>query len=206
MPNDVPSTSSDMNCSNLHIVLASSLLQNTAKIVGQCRNLKVLSGKINETMNSVLEPSLRKLYMLYYSHSYSSLSAPGWLSRSLILWDTLRYSVTSTEIAARAKLNTNSLGSQSCLESLTEELRSSSGYIMSVLLHVAQSAGSSNCLEVLLRFSSLQLLAGSICSGVSGDNYLSNGDKQKGTIVTCTFCSVTIRNNVILSICSTLII
>ncbi|CAL9094143.1 unnamed protein product [Musa acuminata var. zebrina] len=181
MPNDVPSTSSDMNCSNLHIVLASSLLQNTAKIVGQCRNLKVLSGKINETMNSVLEPSLRKLYMLYYSHSYSSLSAPGWLSRSLILWDTLRYSVTATEIAARAKLNTNSLGSQSCLESLTEELRSSSGYIMSVLVHVAQSAGSSNCLEVLLRFSSLQLLAGSICSGVSGDNYLSNGDKQKGT-------------------------
>ncbi|XP_074582392.1 E3 ubiquitin-protein ligase PRT6 [Curcuma longa] len=175
--NDFPSVSLDNNCSDLHILLALSLLQNAAKMVGESRVLKVLSGTQIQPINSALEPALKKLFMLYYPLGYDSLSEAGRHSHLLILWDTLRYSITSTEIAARAKLNAYSI--PSCLESLSEELHSSSRYVMSILLHIAQSIRSYNSFDVLLRFSSLQLLAGSICSGLSGDNYLSNGDRSK---------------------------
>lgn len=178
--NDFPSVSLDTNCSNLHILPALSLLQNAAKMVGESRVLKVLSGTRIQPKNSALEPALKKLFMLYYPHGYDSLSEAGRHSHLLILWDTLRYSITSTEIAARAKLNGYSV--PSCLEYLTEELHSSSRYVMSILLHAAQSIRSYNSFDVLLRFSSLQLLAGSICSGLSGDNYFSNGDRSKGIL------------------------
>ncbi|WOL01977.1 E3 ubiquitin-protein ligase [Canna indica] len=185
--NEFPSILSEMNCSNLNVLLALSILQNAAKAVGESSK-KFLSGTLNGTTNSAIEPALRKLCMLYYPHSYDSVLETGRLSQSLIFWDTLRYSVMCTEITACAKMNANS-SVQSCLESLKEELQTSSGYMMSILLHVAQSTRNSNCFEVLLRFSSLQLLAGSICSGVSDDNYLSNGDKQRGTISSLFECS-----------------
>nr|XP_010937621.1 E3 ubiquitin-protein ligase PRT6 isoform X1 [Elaeis guineensis]XP_010937623.1 E3 ubiquitin-protein ligase PRT6 isoform X1 [Elaeis guineensis] len=183
------SISSDLVGGILRLPLALSILQSTAKMVGQNRFLKAYSGKPRETIEPALEPALRKLFMLYYPHSYSSLSASGWLSHSLILWDTLKYSIMSTEIAARGRPNMYSAGSNSCLESLYGELRSSSGSILSFLLHVAQSARSSNCLEVLLRFRGIQLLAGSICSAVSGDSNLSNADEPRGTFSSMLECS-----------------
>lgn len=145
-------------------------------MVGESRILKILSGTRNEPTNSALKPALKKLHMLY---GFGSLSETGRQSHSLILWDTLRYSIMSTEIAARAKLNAYSV--PSCLDSLNGELHTSSGHMMKILLHVvAQSIRSYNSYEVLLRLNCLQLLAGSICSGLSGDNHLLNGDSQRG--------------------------
>ncbi|XP_074561564.1 E3 ubiquitin-protein ligase PRT6-like isoform X2 [Curcuma longa] len=173
--NDFPT--SDTDCRNFHLLLSLSLLQNAAKMVEESRILKVLSGTCNEPTNSALKPALKKLNTLY---GFGSLSETGRQSHSLILWDTLRYSIMSTEIAARAKLNAYSV--PSCLDSLNGELNTSSGHMMRILLHVAQSIRSYNSYEVLLRLNSLQLLAGSICSGLSGDNHLLNGDSQRDTL------------------------
>ncbi|XP_038980097.1 E3 ubiquitin-protein ligase PRT6-like isoform X2 [Phoenix dactylifera] len=187
--NITSSISSDLVGGILRLPLALSILQSTSKMVGQSRFLEAYSGKPRETIEPALEPALQKLFTLYYPRSYGSLLASGRLSHSPILWDTLKYSIISTEIAARARLNMCSTGSKSCLESLYGELHSSSGFISSLLLHVAQSARSLNPHEVLLRFRGIQLLAGSICSGVSGDNNLSKVDKPKGTFSSVLECA-----------------
>lgn len=165
---------------SIHLPLALSLLQSTAKIVGHGRFRQVLSGKQNATVKPSLEPAIRKLCTLYSSHSFDDLSASGRLIQSLVLWDTLTYSLVSAEIAARGKPKTSSAGSLS-LEVLHGELRSSNEFILSLLLRVAQTTRISNHRDQYLRFRGIQLLAGSICSGVSGDK-VSNLDKRRGTL------------------------
>ncbi|XP_038989035.1 E3 ubiquitin-protein ligase PRT6-like isoform X2 [Phoenix dactylifera] len=110
---NLSSISSGLAGGVLRLPVALSILESTAKMVGQNRFLKAYSGKPRETIEPALEPALQKLFMLYFPCSYGSLSASGWLSHSLILWDTLKYSIMSTEIAARGRLNISN-----CLEVL----------------------------------------------------------------------------------------
>ncbi|OEL13726.1 E3 ubiquitin-protein ligase PRT6 [Dichanthelium oligosanthes] len=177
-------TTLDGNASNLQFPRALSLLESAGKIVGQSKFLKALSGKLNDTTEPALEPSLRRLAMLYYYRGPSGFSAPERkrLNPSLFLWDTLRYSVVSTEIASRGRMLSQYAESKSCLESLRGELNSSSGFILSLLFRVAHSARNLNHLEVLLRFEGLQLLAGSICSCISGYKDVLNATKRKGSL------------------------
>jgi Proteolysis_6 C-terminal len=88
------------------------------------------------------------------------------------LWDTVRYSIISTEIAARGP-------KKSCVEALNGELSSSSGFILSLLFEVARAARNLRCTEVLLRYKGLQLLAGSVCFGLTGSDF-SNTSKRRG--------------------------
>ncbi|KAI0498324.1 hypothetical protein KFK09_021565 [Dendrobium nobile] len=164
----------------LQLPLALSLLRSADKKVGNGGFLKMSFGKLRETIEPVLEPTLRKLYTLYYPHNYNELSASGRLSHSLVLWETLRYSLVSTEIAARGRLRASP--TSSTLEALYSELHSSSGFIMPLLLRVAKSTCSSSSIGALLRFRGIQLLARSICFGMSEDNTLSNSDKQRGSL------------------------
>ncbi|XP_062193030.1 E3 ubiquitin-protein ligase PRT6-like [Phragmites australis] len=182
MSPEAVTTTSDVNISNLQFPRALSVLESAGKIVGQSKFLKALSGKINDTTEPALDPSLRRLAMLYYPRSHSSFSASERLNPSLFLWDTLRYSVVSTEIASRGRMSSQSAGSKSCLESLRCELNSSSGFILSLLFRVAHSARNLNRLEVLLRFEGIQLLSGSICSCISGYKDVLNATKRKGTL------------------------
>ncbi|KAF8704993.1 hypothetical protein HU200_031244 [Digitaria exilis] len=179
---DVVTTTSDVNTSKLQFSRALSLLESAGKIVGQSRFLRALSGKINDTTEPALEPSLRRLAMLYNYRGPSGFSASERkrLFPSLFLWDTLRYSLVSTEIASRGRVLSQSAKSKSCLESLRGELNSSSGFILSLLFRVAHSARNLNRLEVLLRFEGIQLLAGSICSCTSGYKDVLNATKRKG--------------------------
>lgn len=179
---EVITTSSDANTSKLQFPRALSLLESAGKIVGQSKFLKALSAKRNDTTEPVLDPSLRRLAMLYYPRSQSSFPAPERLNPSLFLWDTLRYSVVSTEIASRGRMPSNSAESKSCLESLRGELNSSTGFILSLLFRVAHSARNLNRLEVLLRFEGIQLLAGSVCSCISGYKDILNATKRKGSL------------------------
>ncbi|CAL4951518.1 unnamed protein product [Urochloa decumbens] len=181
---EVVTTTSHANTSNLQFPRALSLLESAGKIVGQSKFLKALSGKLNDTTEPVLESSLRKLAMLYYYRGPSGFSASEMkrLNPSLFLWDTLRYSVVSTEIASRGRMVSQSAESKSCLESLCGELNSSSGFILSLLFRVAHSARNLNRLEVLLRFEGIQLLAGSICSCISGYKDVLNATKRKGSL------------------------
>lgn len=165
---------------NLQFPRALALLESARKIVGQSTFLKAFPGNVNDTAEPALDPSLRRLTMLYYPRSKSSFSASERLSPSLFLWETLRYSVVSTEIASRDRMSSYSAQSKSCLESLRSELNSSSGFILSLLFRVSHSARVLNRREVLLRFEGIQLLAGSICSGISGDKDLLDATKRKG--------------------------
>lgn len=179
---EVVTTASDVNTSKLQFSRALSLLGSAGKIVGQSRFLRSLSGKLNDALEPGLEPSLRRLAMLYYYRGPSGFSASERkrLNPSLFLWDTLRYSLVSTEIASRGRMLSQSAESKSCLESLRGELKSSSGFILSLLFRVAHSARNLNRLEVLLRFEGIQLLAGSICSCISGYKDVLNATKRKG--------------------------
>ncbi|OAY64508.1 E3 ubiquitin-protein ligase PRT6, partial [Ananas comosus] len=160
--------SSINNCA-LRLPLALSLLVSTAKMVGQGKLLKVFFEEMNETIEPSLEPSLRKLRSLYYPHSEDTFLASERLSQSLFLWDTFRYSLISTEIAARGRMNPTSSSSKTSLDSLYSELNSST-----------QSARSLSRLEVLLRFKGIQLFMSSICSGVSVDDDLLNPTERRG--------------------------
>lgn len=66
------------------------------------------------------------------------------------------------------------------MEALNGELSSSSGFILSLLFEVARASHNLRCTEVLLRYKGLQLLAGSVCYGLSGSNDLSNMSKRRG--------------------------
>jgi len=179
---EVVTTASHAKTSDLQFPRALSLLESAGKAVGQSKFLKALSGKLNDTTEPALEPSLRRLAMLYYYRGPSGFSASERkrLNPSLFLWDTLRYSVVSTEIASRGRMLSQSIDPKSCLESLRGELNSSSGFILSLLFRVAHSARNLNRLEVLLRFEGIQLLAGSICSCISGYKDVLNATKRKG--------------------------
>ncbi|KAJ0979508.1 hypothetical protein J5N97_014982 [Dioscorea zingiberensis] len=170
-PNEV---SSSLNGDALHLELALNLLQSTAEVVGHGKFLKMYSGDQGRTTELALEPVVHKLCLLHYPHNYGSFTASGRLRPSLMLWDTLTFSLMSLEVAARGKLNPHSFAFNSCLESLHSELHSSDGAILSSLLCISQTSRSMNDLEVLLRFRAIQLFSGSICSGFSDDLNLSN--------------------------------
>jgi hypothetical protein len=94
----------------------------------------------------------------------------------------MRYSIISTEIAARGR-------KKSCVEALNGELSSSSGFILSLLFEVARAARNLRCTEVLLRYKGLQLLAGSMCFGFAGSDNSSNTSKRRGErILSLMFC------------------
>lgn len=160
--------------------LALSLLQSADKNVGRGRFLKMSFGKLRETTEPVLEPILHKLYTLYYPHNYNDLSASGRISQSLVLWDNLRYTLVSTEIASRGRVRASPASSS--LKALYGELDSSSGFVLPMLLNVGKTTCSSSSIEVLLRFRGIQLLARSICLGKSEDYTLSNSDKRRGVV------------------------
>ncbi|KAG8046090.1 hypothetical protein GUJ93_ZPchr0008g13805, partial [Zizania palustris] len=104
MPSEAPLAASWVTISNLQFPRALSLLESAQKIVGQSQFLKALCGKVNDSTEPALDPSLRRLSMLYYPHSHKSFSASDRLNPSLFFWDTLRYSVVSTEIASRGSI------------------------------------------------------------------------------------------------------
>ncbi|KAE8767683.1 E3 ubiquitin-protein ligase PRT6 [Hordeum vulgare] len=112
---------------NLQSPRALALLESARKIVGQSTFLKAFPGNVNDTAEPALDPSLRRLAMLYYPCSKSSFSASERLSPSLFLSETLR------------------------------ELNSSSGFILSLLFRVSHSARVLNRREVLLRFEGTSL-------------------------------------------------
>lgn len=140
---------------------ALSLVLRAANMAGYTRTLKALPAR-NVKIKPNLEPIIRLLCGMYYP-SQDKISETGRISHSLILWDTLKYSLMSTEIAARSRKS--SLSPNYSLGALYKELNSSSGFILSLLLDVSQSTRSSNSQTALLRFQGIQLFARSLCPG-----------------------------------------
>ncbi|XP_022745018.1 E3 ubiquitin-protein ligase PRT6-like isoform X2 [Durio zibethinus] len=144
-----------------------SLLKTAAKVVWRPDFFEALSLQRKERTSWDLEPISRVLSKMYFSKKQDRFLGSSRLSHPIILWDTLNYSLMSTEIASRS--GKTSMATNSTLTSLYKEFKPSSEFIFSLLLRVVQNLSSTNSLHALQRFRGLQLFADSICSGVSFD-------------------------------------
>ncbi|PPE00354.1 hypothetical protein GOBAR_DD02665 [Gossypium barbadense] len=174
-----PSASNKATCSLL-LQQGLSLLKTAAKVVRRSDFFEAFSLHRKERTIRNLEPVSRVLSKMYFSKKHDRFLGSPRLSHPIILWDTLKYSLMSTEIAARS--GKNSMAANYTLASLYKEFNSSSEFIFSLLLRVVQNLSSTNSLHALQRFRGLQLLAESICSGVSFD-YRSTKHKQEDDLL-----------------------
>ncbi|EOY07522.1 Ubiquitin ligase E3 alpha, putative isoform 1 [Theobroma cacao] len=179
LPALCPSSASKEESYSLLLQQGLSLLKTAAKVVGRPDIFEALSLQRKESKSRNLEPISRVLSKMYFSKKQDRLLRSPRLSHPIILWDTLKYSLMSTEIAARS--GRTSMTTNYTLTSLYKEFKSSSEFIFSLLLRVVQNLSSTNSLHALQRFRGLQLFAESICSRVSPD-YHSSRHKQEGNL------------------------
>ncbi|GER57266.1 E3 ubiquitin-protein ligase ubr1 [Striga asiatica] len=172
-----PSTSSKRDFI-LHIRDGFSIIQSVANIAGSTKSLKVLPAR-NVRLKPNLAPIVRLLCEMYYPGQDKILES-GRLSHSLILWDTLKYSLISAEISARSKRS--SLSPNYSIGDLYKELKNSSCFILSLLLDAVQSTRTSNSQTLLLRLHGLQLFTNSLCRGSYPDELV---NCPKGVISNC---------------------
>ncbi|XP_020549496.1 E3 ubiquitin-protein ligase PRT6 isoform X1 [Sesamum indicum] len=173
-----PSTSADMGGS-LRLQEALSLLRRAANIAGSDESLKALPTR-NVRIKPNLEPFIRILCGMYYPGQDKILET-GRASHSLILWDTLKYTLLAAEIAARS--GKSSLSPNYSISALYKELNASSGFILSLLLDVIQSMRTVNSLTVLLRFQGIQLFTRSLCGGTYPSEPSNHSSQQQGNML-----------------------
>ncbi|KAJ4842672.1 hypothetical protein Tsubulata_014891 [Turnera subulata] len=162
-----PLATSSEGKSSLEIQQALSLLKTASNMVERGDFLKDLPLQRNET-RPILDLFSKVLLKLYFPKKSDKLSGSARVNHSMIMWDTLKYSLVSMEIAARC--GRTHLAPNYGLQALYKELKSSSGFTLSLLLKIVLSARNKNSLHVLQRFRGLQLYAESICLGVSLDH------------------------------------
>lgn len=155
---------------------ALSLLQRAANIAGDQDCLLAIPTR-NIKIKPNLEPIIRLLCGMYFPGKDKILDT-GRISYPLILWDTLKYSLVSAEIAARSRKN--SLCPNYSIGSLYKELHSSSGFILSLLLDVTQSMKSTNPQAVLIRLLAIQLFATSLFPGTYPNGFSSYSTQYGG--------------------------
>ncbi|KAI3787070.1 hypothetical protein L1987_41256 [Smallanthus sonchifolius] len=137
-----------------------SLLQAAADVSRRTEFLNAFPVPHKRETDKNLKSMIHLLREMYFPEN-NRISGSNRLSDSMIMWDTLKYSLVSTEIAARSKRTSSAtiFGTGA----LYEELRSSSGCILSLLLKIAHSTRVQNSLDVLLRLRCIQQFAKSIC-------------------------------------------
>lgn len=161
-----PSPSSSGVVDALHFQKALFLLQGAADVSGSREIFQRLPIQQFGRKRVNLESLYRVLCGMYFPDN-DKISESGRLSHSLILYDTLKYSLISTEIATRS--GKTSLAPNYSLGSLYKELQTSNGFILALLLSIVQSTRMENSLTLLLRLRGIQLFAKSICTGNSAD-------------------------------------
>ncbi|KAK7339642.1 hypothetical protein VNO77_20320 [Canavalia gladiata] len=165
---------------SLHLQQGLKLLQSAASAVGKDKFLKAIPLHHTDRTRPNLENFSQVLSKMYFPCDQEKLSRFARLNHSMLMWDTLKYSLTSMEIAACC--GKTSFTPNFALSALYEELKSSSGFILALLLKLVQKTRSKNSLHVLQRFKGLQLFAESICSGVSL-NYANNEASGRGDML-----------------------
>ncbi|CAN6442635.1 unnamed protein product [Victoria cruziana] len=166
------STSSSSGNYRIMIPEALSLLQGAEKMVRRS-GYRNVSSRLDEPSKATLQPLLQTLFRLYFPDKGNALLTSGRVNHSLFLWDVLRYSLISTEIAARH----GKTDSGSRPRALIKEMDNTTGFVMSLLLQVAQINYNQNHVQVLLRFRGMQLFCQSISSGVSLDEFSEGSQK-----------------------------
>lgn len=167
------------------------LLQSAANAVGKDKYLQAIPlHHVDRTPN--LEKFSLVLSKMYFPGKQDKLSRFARLNHSMLMWDTLKYSLTSMEIVARC--GKTSLTPNFALSAMYEELRSSSGFILSLLLKLIQKTRTKNSIHVLQRFRAVQLFAESICSGVSL-SHANNDISGRGIILVLLFLFLQTQND-----------
>nr|XP_043618780.1 E3 ubiquitin-protein ligase PRT6 isoform X1 [Erigeron canadensis] len=137
-----------------------SLLQAAADVSRRNEFLKLFPVSRKGGLGTNIESAVRLLREMYFPGN-DKISGSNRLSDSVIMWDTLKYSLVSTEIAARSERTSSATNIST--SALYEELRSSSGFILSLLLKIVHNMRVQSSLDVLLRLRGIQLFARSIC-------------------------------------------
>lgn len=153
--------------SSLQLQQAVSLLQSASNVVGKAVIESFPLMKI-ESMASNVEAVSHRMCKMFFQNKQDKLLRSARISPSLIMWDALKYSLMSMEISARSEKT--SMTPIYDVNALDKEFKSSSGFVLSLLLKVVQSMRSKNSLHVLQRFRGIQLFAESVSSGTSIDN------------------------------------
>lgn len=178
--------------SSLRLRQAFKLLQSAANAVVNDKILKAIPLHHIDRTRPNLENFSAALSKMYFPGKQNKLSRFARLNHSMLMWDTLKYSLTSMEIVARC--GKTSLTPNLALSAMYEELKSSSGYTLSVLLKLVQKTRSKNSIHVLQRFRGVQLFAESICSGASL-SYANNDVSGRGIILVLLFLLFQTQND-----------
>ncbi|KAJ7515845.1 hypothetical protein O6H91_22G030900 [Diphasiastrum complanatum] len=150
---------------------AFQLLQNAEELMCKPGFRKAVFVKLPDAIKGVLEALAVRLCGLFYpDKDHFSTLVQGRDHQSLLLWDVFRYSLMSAELAARTKsLMTGLNDTGNRLLFLGEAADPSRGSVLPMLYCAAKVTQSQSRQAVLLRARGMQLLVGSICSGISRD-------------------------------------
>ncbi|XP_074307794.1 E3 ubiquitin-protein ligase PRT6 [Silene latifolia] len=159
---------------------ALSMLQSAASVVSKGETLKALPVQRSRRITPNLVPVFQVLGQMYFPGKQDVVTGSARVSPSALLWDTLKYSLVSTEIAARC--GKSCLAARRGIPSLYNEFRSSGGFILPLLLKTIKSARSKNFPDLFLRFRGLQHFAASICLGISYGKELGEASGREGKI------------------------
>lgn len=157
---------SDAQKPSLWLSEALCLLRSAAEVIDDGDSLKTVSLQGDEPRRKDLESVANKLWHIYFSKE--KFSGSPWLPQSIVMWDTLKYSLISMEVVTRCAKN--SMLPVYCTNSLYEEFKSSKGTVLSLLLRVVQSTRTKNAIHVRQRLMGMKHLAESICSGISSSS------------------------------------
>ena len=177
--NNVALAASHEGTHSLRLQKALMLLQSSANAVVKDECLKAVPLQHSDKTKSNLKHLSRVLSKMYFPGKHDKVSGYSRLNHSILMWDTLTYSLISMEIAARC--GRTSLTPNYALTAMYEELKVSSGFILSLLIKLVDNTRNKNSFHVLQRFRGLQVLAESFCSGVSL-RCASNGVLQRGIV------------------------
>ncbi|KAJ8747065.1 hypothetical protein K2173_014443 [Erythroxylum novogranatense] len=156
-----------------------AILESAARTIKKSDFLKRLSQQTNGKTERNLESVCRVLLKMYFPNTWDKFSGSSRVNLAMIMWDTFKYSLVSMEIAARC--GRCQMTPNYSLSALYEELKSSSGFILSLLLKIVRSVRGKNFLHLLQRFRGIQLFAGSLCTGYSM-NYTGSTDGHGGNM------------------------
>ncbi|CAM8960365.1 unnamed protein product [Rhodiola kirilowii] len=136
------------------------VLRTTSTIINKDRILEALLTKKSGKENPNLGPLLQALYSMYIPGKNNKFREQVGACHSSIMWDTLKYSLISVEIAART--GKTSLTPTHSLDSLYDELKSSGETAFVLLAKIVDDKRRGDPSQTFLRFHGIQLLAESI--------------------------------------------
>jgi E3 ubiquitin-protein ligase UBR3 len=159
---DIPSKSLVSAVMVNHITNAITLLHNAEELVRKVGYRKAVSKPLSKTMKAIFDGLFLRLCGLYFpNREVGTKSNYCRVSQSLLLWDVVRYTMMSTELASRTSKENRIYGLPKAV--LNEP-------VLPSLIWAARISQSQNRQSVLLRSRGMQLLVGSICFGGSRDS------------------------------------